>query len=122
MSAITTTPPTACRAHPAHRPRTDAAWRLWATLSGRRLALAPARRGSSSPRSSPRILFALVIAPALAKIDPGTDRGVDYRTFVIVGTVGLLVPLTCTFAGHRRDRRPHQRGPARLLAAPMPRA
>jgi ABC-2 type transport system permease protein len=65
------------------------------------------------------LLFALVIAPALARMIPG---GAGYSTFVIVGTVGLLIPLTCTFAGIGVivDRA----GGARreLLAAPIPRS
>ena len=47
--------------------------------------------------------------------------GVDYRTFVIVGTVGLLIPLTCAFAGIGVivDRTSGAR--RELLAAPIPR-
>ena len=66
--------------------------------------------------------FALVIAPALAKMLPSSGRGgVDYRTFVIVGTVGLLIPLTCAFAGIGVivDRTSGAR--RELLAAPVPR-
>ena len=44
------------------------------------------------------ILFALVIAPALASIGP-TIPGLDYMSFAAVGTVGLLIPLNCMFAG-----------------------
>src|SRR5207249_9734594 len=58
---------------------------------------------------------------------PGQDDptarpgGVDYRTFVIVGTVGLLIPLTCAFAGIGVivDRTTGAR--RELLAAPIPR-
>jgi len=67
------------------------------------------------------ILFSVVIAPALAKIT-GAVRGIDYTSFVAIGTVGLLVPINCMFAGigvivdresgARRD----------LLAAPVPRS
>lgn len=67
------------------------------------------------------ILFALVIAPALAKMVT-TSAGVDYKTYVAVGTVGLLIPLSCMFAGIGVlvDR---QSGARReLLAAPVPRA
>lgn len=72
----------------------------WATLTGRRLALsAHTPREVLAPLVTP-ILFALVIAPALATMIPTVGQnGVDYRTFVVVGTVGLLIPLTCTFAG-----------------------
>ena len=44
------------------------------------------------------VLFALVIAPALASIGP-TVPGLDYMSFAAVGTVALLVPLNCMFAG-----------------------
>jgi ABC-2 type transport system permease protein len=65
------------------------------------------------------LLFALVIAPALARMIPG---GTDYSTFVIVGTVGLLIPLTCTFAGIGVivDRTAGAR--RELLAAPISRS
>ena len=72
----------------------------WATLARRRLALsAHTPREVLAPMATP-LLFALVLAPALAKMIPTTGPGgLDYRTFVIVGTVGLLIPLACTFAG-----------------------
>ena len=44
------------------------------------------------------VLFALVIAPALASIGPKIP-GLDYMSFAAVGTVALLVPLNCMFAG-----------------------
>jgi ABC-type Na+ efflux pump permease subunit len=95
----------------------------WATLTGRRLALsAHTPREILAPLATP-ILFALVIAPALAKMIPiAGPGGVDYRTFVIVGTVGLLIPLTCAFAGIGVivDRTTGAR--RELLAAPVPRA
>ena len=95
----------------------------WLTLTGRRLALsAHTPREVLAPLATP-ILFALVIAPALAKMIPSAGHGgVDYRTFVIVGTVGLLIPLTCAFAGIGVivDRISGAR--RELLAAPVPRA
>ncbi len=69
------------------------------------------------------LLFALVIAPALAKMIPvAGPGGADYSTFVIVGTVGLLIPLTCTFAGIGVivDRASGAR--RELLAAPISRS
>ena len=91
-------------------------------LTGRRLALsAHTPREVLAPLATP-ILFALVIAPALATMIPTTGRGgADYRTFVIVGTVGLLIPLTCAFAGIAVivDRTSGAR--RELLAAPVPR-
>ena len=115
MTAITTTVPAGI-AFRAPRPRRLA---TWATLARRRFMLsAHTPREVLAPLVTP-LLFALVIAPALARMIPG---GAGYSTFVIVGTVGLLIPLTCTFAGISVivDRT----GGARreLLAAPIPRS
>jgi ABC-2 type transport system permease protein len=91
MTAITTVP--AGIAFTAPRPRRLA---TWATLARRRFMLsAHTPREVLAPLVTP-LLFALVIAPALARMIPG---GAGYSTFVIVGTVGLLIPLTCAFAG-----------------------
>jgi len=69
-----------------------------ATLTRRRFALsARTPRELLVPLLTP-ILFALVIAPALASIGP-TIPGVDYMSFAAVGTIGLLIPLNCMFAG-----------------------
>ncbi|HEY2983456.1 MAG TPA: ABC transporter permease [Jatrophihabitantaceae bacterium] len=99
MSVITADPKSAVArpARPVSRPSPLTAW---AALTGRRLALsAHTPREILAPLVTP-ILFALVIAPALATMIPTSGPGgVDYRTFVIVGTVGLLIPLTCAFAG-----------------------
>jgi len=115
LTAITTTVPAGI-AFTAPRPRRLA---TWATLARRRFMLsAHTPREVLAPLVTP-LLFALVIAPALARMIPG---GAGYSTFVIVGTVGLLIPLTCTFAGIGVivDRT----GGARreLLAAPIPRS
>src|SRR4029077_6445181 len=68
------------------------------TLTGRRLALsARTPRELLVPLLTP-VLFALVIAPALASIGP-TIPGLDYMSFAAVGTVGLLIPLNCMFSG-----------------------
>ena len=112
-------PAFAGRARPVSRP---SPLNSWMALTARRLALsAHTPREVLAPLATP-ILFALVIAPALAKMIPSTGQGgVDYRTFVIVGTVGLLIPLTCTFAGIGVivDRTSGAR--RELLAAPVPR-
>ena len=93
------------------------------TLARRRLTLsARTPRELLVPLLTP-ILFALVIAPALAKMIPhGGGVGLDYKTFVAVGTVGLLIPLSCTFAGIGVivDRDSGAR--RELLAAPVPRS
>src|SRR5207247_8835254 len=49
------------------------------------------------PLTTP-ILFADVIAPALAK-SIGFNGGIDYLSYVAVGTIGLLVPLSCILGG-----------------------
>jgi ABC-2 type transport system permease protein len=98
MTTVTVAPARSRTAPPAiRRPPTLTAW---ATLTRRRIALsARTPREVLAPLATP-ILFALVIAPALAKIIPTVNRsGVDYRSFVIIGTIGLLIPLTCSFAG-----------------------
>jgi ABC-2 type transport system permease protein len=89
-------------------------------LARRRLTLsARTPREILVPLLTP-ILFALVIAPALATM-VHTSNGLDYKTFVAVGTVGLLIPLSCMFAGIGvivdRDSGAHRE----LLAAPVPR-
>lgn len=89
------------------------------TLARRRLTLsAHTPREILVPLLTP-ILFADIIAPALAKsVRSGT---VDYLSFVAIGTVGLLVPLSCVLGGIAMivDR---ESGAQRdLLAAPTPR-
>jgi len=90
------------------------------TLARRRLSLtARTPREIVVPLLTP-IMFALVIAPALAKMV--RSPALDYKTFVAVGTVGLLVPLSCMFAGIGVivDRDSGAR--RELLAAPVPRS
>jgi ABC-2 type transport system permease protein len=106
---------------PTHPHRTS---RLGAvlTLSRRRLALvARTPREVIVPLMAP-LLFALVVAPALADTFGTNPGGLDYMTFVTLSTIGLLVPLNAMNAGlgvvvdrlngARRD----------LLAAPVPRS
>lgn len=91
------------------------------TLAKRRFGLsARTPREVLVPLLTP-ILFALVIAPALATMVHSTG-GLDYKTFVAVGTVGLLVPLSSMFAGIGVivDRDSGAR--RELLAAPVPRS
>jgi ABC-2 type transport system permease protein len=103
------------------RPAPPAALGVLATLSRRRLALSVStKRELFVPLLTP-LLFALVIAPALAKM-VSAGPGVDYRTYVSISTAGLLVPLACMFAGIGVivDR---QSGARReLLTAPIPRS
>jgi ABC-2 type transport system permease protein len=96
MTAISTSPAAALDYHRA--PALPSRLATWGTLARRRVSLsAHTPREILAPLATP-LLFALVIAPALAKLIPA-GGGIDYSTFVIVGTVGLLIPLTCTFAG-----------------------
>ena len=92
-----------------------------ATLARRRLALsARTPRELLIPVLAP-LLFAVVIAPALADTFNASPGGIDYMTFVAISTLGLLIPLSCIqsglgvvvdrLGGARRD----------LLAAPIPR-
>jgi ABC-type multidrug transport system permease subunit len=80
------------------RPITTGTLSAFTTLTLRRLALsARTPREVLVPLLTP-VLFALVIAPALASIGP-TIPGLDYMSFAAIGTVGLLIPLNCMFAG-----------------------
>jgi ABC-2 type transport system permease protein len=92
------------------------------TLGRRRLALtARTPRELIIPVLNP-ILFAVVIAPALADTFGSTHGGIDYMSFVAVSTIGILVPFSCMssglgvlvdrVSGARRD----------LLAAPVARS
>src|SRR6266480_738018 len=98
------------------------AYAALATLSRRRFALsAHTPREILVPLLTP-VLFALVIAPALNEVVGGFTSGIDYVSFVALGTVGLLVPLNAMFAGLSViiDR---QSGARReLLAAPIRRS
>src|SRR5438105_4112806 len=118
MTTITTTVPTPTRVGPP--PARVKHLSAFVTLSRRRFALsASTPRELLVPLLTP-ILFAVVIAPALAKM-VGNGNGLDYKTYVAVGTVGLLVPLSCMFAGLGVivDRDSGAR--RELLAAPIPR-
>ncbi|HZQ88221.1 MAG TPA: ABC transporter permease [Acidimicrobiales bacterium] len=114
-STVTLPAPTLAPTRPVSRTT------AFAALSRRRVALsAHTPRELLVPLVTP-ILFADVIAPALAKT-MGVFRGIDYVSFVAVGTIGLLVPLACVLGGVGMivDR---QSGSQRdLLAAPIPRS
>jgi ABC-2 type transport system permease protein len=120
MTTLTTSPP-ATAASPARPAPKGSTLRAFTTLSRRRFALsAHTPREILVPLLTP-ILFADVIAPALAK-STGNIRGIDYLSFVAVGTIGLLVPLSCILGGIGMivDR---ESGAQRdLLAAPVPRS
>jgi ABC-type polysaccharide/polyol phosphate export permease len=91
-----------------------------ATLSARRFALsARTPREIFVPLLTP-ILFACVIAPALAK-SVGDTAGLDYLSFVAVGTIGLLIPVSCVFGGVGMIVDRLSGAQRDLLAAPVPR-
>src|SRR5205823_13422162 len=73
------------------------------------------------PLLGPAIL-ALVVGPALKVATGGLRSGIDYQAFVGVGTVGLVVPLSCIFAGLSVIVDRHSGAQRELLAAPVPRA
>ena len=117
-TTLTTTAPAGL----APRPRVPARWTAAATLASRRLSLSVRTpRELVIPVMTP-LLFAIVIAPALADTFGARPGGLDYMTFVAVSTIGLLVPLSAMtsglgvvvdrLGGAQRD----------LLAAPVPRA
>jgi ABC-2 type transport system permease protein len=120
MTTTTIEPPARFTTAPTQPPAVSNL-RAFATLARRRIALsAHTPRELLVPLTTP-ILFATVIAPALAK-SIGPFGGLDYTTYVAIGTVGLLIPLSCMFAGIGviSDREHGARQD--LLAAPIPRS
>jgi ABC-2 type transport system permease protein len=104
---------------PPRRPRSAGALR---TLIGRRLALTASNpRQVLVPLLGPALL-ALVVAPALKVATGGLHSHVDYQAFVGAGTGGLVVPLSCVFAGLSVlvDRKSGAQ--RELLASPVPRS
>src|SRR5579859_421863 len=99
MTTITVPNPAASESiRAARRPESTSHLSAFTTLARRRFSLsAHTPREILVPLVTP-ILFADVIAPALAK-STGNIRGVDYLSFVAVGTIGLLVPLSCILGG-----------------------
>jgi ABC-2 type transport system permease protein len=101
------------------RPRSASAL---AALSRRRAALTAGNpRQVAVPLLGPALL-AVIVAPALKVATGGLHSAIDYQSFVGVGAVGLVIPLSCIFAGLSVivDR---QAGAQReLLASPVRRA
>src|SRR5690242_1165978 len=101
------------------RRRTPAA--ALATLARRRASLTASNpRQILVPLLGPAIL-AMVVAPALKVATGGLHTGIDYLSFVGVGAVGLVVPLSCIFAGLSVIVDRHSGAQRELLAAPVPR-
>jgi ABC-2 type transport system permease protein len=69
------------------------------TLAIRRLALTVRTpRSLIAPLLTP-VLFAIVIAPALANTIAAPGRQAAYMTYIALATAGLLIPLNCMFSG-----------------------
>lgn len=93
--------------------------------------VALARRRAALTASNPRqilvpllgpALLAMIVAPALKVATGGLHGHLDYQAFISVGTVGLVVPLSCIFAGLSVIVDRHAGAQRELLAAPVPRA
>jgi ABC-2 type transport system permease protein len=67
-------------------------------------------------------LLALILAPALKKATGGLHSHIDYTSFVGVGAVGLVIPLSCVFAGLSVLVDRHSGAQRELLAAPVRRS
>jgi ABC-type multidrug transport system permease subunit len=107
-------------APPGAAPRTPTR-RALRTLAARRAALTARNpRQIAVPLLGPALL-ALVVAPALKVATGGLNSHIDYTSFVGVGAVGLVVPLTCIFAGLSVIVDRHSGAQRELLAAPVPR-
>ena len=92
------------------------------TLAGRRASLtSKTPRQIAVPLLGPALL-AVVVAPALKVATGGLHSHIDYTSFVGVGAVGLVIPLTCIFAGLSVLVDRDSGAQRELLAAPVPRA
>ena len=70
-----------------------------ATLARRRATLTAGNpRQVIVPLMGP-VLLAMIVAPALKVATGGLHSAIDYQSFVGVGAVGLVIPLSCIFAG-----------------------
>src|SRR5438046_1222605 len=99
-------------------PRRTSRGRAILTLAARRAALtAHNPRQIAVPLVGPALL-ALVVAPALKVATGGLNSHLDYTSFVGVGAVGLVVPLSCIFAGLSVIVDRHSGAQRELLAAP----
>jgi ABC-2 type transport system permease protein len=107
---------------PLAKPRPARSRGALATLARRRAALTAGNpRQVAVPLIGPALL-ALVVAPALKAATGGLHSSIDYQSFVGVGTIGLVVPLSCIFAGLSVIVDRHSGAQRELLAAPVPRS
>ncbi|MEA2196238.1 MAG: type transport system permease protein [Solirubrobacteraceae bacterium] len=92
------------------------------TLAGRRAALTSRTpRQIAVPLLGP-LLLALIAGPALKAATGGLRSHIDYASFIDIGTIGLLVPLSCIFAGLSVIIDREEGAQRELLSAPVPRA
>jgi ABC-2 type transport system permease protein len=117
MATTVAEPATITLAPPARTRRASAVLTL-----ARRRAMLTSRtpRQIAVPLVGPALL-ALILAPALKKATGGLHSHIDYTSFVGVGAVGLVIPLSCVFAGLSVLVDKHSGAQRELLAAPIPR-
>src|SRR5438067_12202404 len=116
MSAIAEAPSVAFGAPRRARPAS-----ALLTLAKRRASLtSKTPRQIAVPLLGPALL-ALVVAPALKVATGGLHSHIDYTSFVGVGAVGLVIPLSCVFAALSVLVDRHSGAQRELLAAPIPR-
>jgi ABC-2 type transport system permease protein len=107
---------------PVPRPHAARRASLLLTLARRRASLTSRTpRQIAVPLLGPALL-AVIVAPALKVATGGLHSHIDYTSFVGVGAVGLVIPLTCIFAGLSVLVDRHSGAQRELLAAPVPRA
>ncbi len=118
MSTTVAEPALLVPAAPTHIRKTSAVLTL-----ARRRAMLTSRtpRQIAVPLLGPALL-ALILAPALKKATGGLHSHIDYTSFVGVGAVGLVIPLSCVFAGLSVIVDRHAGAQRELLAAPVPRS
>ena len=119
MTTATTTRGFRTRPAPARSPSRHSLG-AFTTLTARRLTLSLRNpRAILLPLATP-VLIAVVIAPALAKT-AAPVAGIDYMTYLAVGTAALVVPLSCMQAGLGVIVDRNSGAQPDLLAAPVPR-
>ena len=107
---------------PRHAARSSLRFGAVLTLARRRAMLTASNpRQIAVPLLGPALL-ALILAPALKKATGGLHSHIDYTSFVGVGAVGLVIPLSSVFAGLSVIVDRHTGAHRELLAAPIPRA
>ncbi len=118
MSSTTLAQPAPLALAPARRTRRTSAL---LTLARRRAMLTSRTpRQIAVPLLGPAML-ALILAPALTKATGGLHSHIDYTAYVGTGAVGLVIPLSCVFAGLSVLVDRHSGAQRELLAAPIPR-